>query len=133
MKETTEQRQQNINAQQLFPTSASVQKPQTIWSDSQKQSDPQSTHGNKKTSDFTQMQEEMHPEVTVHNAFRALKHYGPALPLVLSHLSKSCSFHTQRLDPNTTAQSTYAVIQVWISQVLGGEGKARWGEAPQPA
>lgn len=34
MKETTEQRQQNINVQQLFPTSASVQNPQTIWSGS---------------------------------------------------------------------------------------------------
>ena len=104
MKETTEQLQQNTGVQQLFPTSSSVQKPQTIWSGSQKQSYPQSVHGNKKISGFIQMQEEMHPEVTVHNAFRVLKCYGPALPLFLSDLSKNCSFHRQRLDQNHSSE-----------------------------
>lgn len=99
MKETTEQQQQNINVQQLFPTSSSVQKPQAIWSVRQRQSYPQSTHGNKQTAGFIQMQEEMHPEVTVHSEFGVLRGYGPALPLsLLSDLSKNNSFHRQRLD-----------------------------------
>lgn len=100
MEETTEQ-QQNIKVQQLFPTSSSVQKPQNIWSGSQKQSYPQSAHGNTKTSGFIQMWEEMHPEVTVPNAFRVLKCYGPALPLPLSNLS---SFHRQGLDQDQCSE-----------------------------
>lgn len=60
--------QQDISVQELFLHPSSVQRPQTIWSGSQMQSYPRTTHGPKKT----QMQEEIHSELTEHNAFRVL-------------------------------------------------------------
>lgn len=88
---------QDISVQQLFPHPSNVQRPHTVWFGSQMQSYPQTTHGPEKTPGFTQVQEEeIHSELTVHDAFRGLRSYGPAPPLVLSNLSKSCSFHKQR-------------------------------------
>lgn len=114
----------NNNMQPLFTAPSSLQKPQPIWSGSQKHSDPQGTCGNEKTSGFIQTR-------MIYNACRG---YGPPLQQSLQLFRpcslQTCSFHKQRPD-QVCPQSTHTMIQVQITQALGEEGRAR-GKTPPP-